>query len=143
MLASILHSKFILQLSNILFSPNTMKSKMKSWVVLVFGLMILILNATASPLNLITCQEAFDQVAIPCKPFLQRTSVTSPSQTCCEGAKLIMKQDNTPELRKGLCFCLRSIAIYLDFDPDRAKQLSPLCKLDVPIPIDPNEGCNL
>ncbi|KAL4653558.1 hypothetical protein ACB092_01G312700 [Castanea dentata] len=110
-----------------------MESKMKSWVVLVFGLMILILNATASPLNLITCQEAFDQ----------HTSVTSPSQTCREGAKLIMKQDNTPELRKGLCFCLRSIAIYLDFDPDRAKQLSPLCKLDVPIPIDPNEDCNL
>ena len=53
-----------------------------------------------------------------------------------------MKQDNAPELRKGLCFCLRSIAIYLKFDPDRAKQLSPLCKLDVPIPIDPNENCN-
>ena len=41
-----------------------MKSKMKSWVVLVFGLMILILNATASPPNFINCQEAFDQVAI-------------------------------------------------------------------------------
>jgi len=58
------------------------------------------------------------------------------------GAQNVLKQAATSEIRKTLCECFKKIGKDMGVKPERAKQISNLCKIDVPVPIDPNVDCS-
>ena len=117
-----------------------MEKKMMRCLALAFGLMILVLNASASPSNDITCQAAVTDL-MPCQPFLVGFGPATPSFTCCEGAQNILNQATTTATRRALCDCFKNAAKAFGINPDRAIQLPQLCKINVPVPLDPNVDC--
>ncbi|KAB1226318.1 hypothetical protein CJ030_MR1G020551 [Morella rubra] len=86
--------------------------KMMGCTVLAFGLMVLVLNATASPSNNITCTDVV-KALLPCKSFLV-----------------------------GLCVCFKDVAKKLGVNLDRARSIPKFCDTNVPVPIDPNVDCS-
>ena len=117
-----------------------MEKKMMGCLALAFGLMILVLNASASPSNDITCQAAITDL-MPCQPFLVGSGPATPSFTCCEGAQNILNQATTTATRRALCECFKNAAKAFGINPDRSKKLPQLCKINVPVPLDPNVDC--
>ena len=71
-----------------------------SCLVLAFGLMIiLVLNARASPLDGITCEEALTQL-ITCNPYFLGFG-PSPSPICCKGVQNVSQQANSTTIRRS------------------------------------------
>ncbi|KAB1221744.1 Non-specific lipid-transfer protein [Morella rubra] len=116
--------------------------KMMGCAVLVFGLMVLVLNATAISPNDITCADAV-KALLPCQSFLVGTGpVTAPpSSDCCQGAQSVLKEANTPETLRALCVCFKDAAKKLGVNPDRAGSIPKFCDMKVPVPIDPDVDC--
>nr|XP_023906000.1 non-specific lipid-transfer protein A-like [Quercus suber] len=118
-----------------------MEKKTMSCLVLAFGLMIiLVVNASASPSDGITCEEALTQL-ITCNPYFLG-SVPSPSPIRCKGVQNVSQQANTTTIRRSLSECLETAAKAFQIIPERLKQLSQLCKVQVPVPLDPTVDCN-
>ena len=119
-----------------------MEKKILSCLVLAFGLIILVLNASASAsaADGITCEEALTQL-ITCQPYFLGFGPT-PSPTCCKGAENVSQQANTTTIRRSLCECFEKAAKAFQIIPERLKQLPQLCKIQVPVPLDPTVDCN-
>ncbi|KAM4080111.1 hypothetical protein ACJW30_09G166100 [Castanea mollissima] len=118
-----------------------MEKKIMSCLVLAFGLMIiLVLNASASGADGITCEEALTQL-ITCQPYSLGFG-TRPIPTCCKGAENVSQQANTTTIRRSLCKCLENAANAFHLIPERLKQLPQLCEINVPVPLDPTVDCN-
>ncbi|XP_030927964.1 non-specific lipid-transfer protein A-like [Quercus lobata] len=118
-----------------------MEKKIMSCSVLAFGLMIiLVLNASATAADGITCEEALTQL-ITCQPYFLGFG-SKPSRTCCKGAENISQQANTTTIRRSLCECFENAAKAFQLIPERLKQLPQLCKIQVPVPLDPTVDCN-
>ena len=112
-----------------------------SCLVLAFGLInILVLNASASPLDGITCEEALTQL-ITCNPYFLGFGQL-PSPICCKGVQNVSQQANTTTIHKSLCECFEIAAKAFQIIPERLKQLPQLCKVEVPVPLDPTVDCN-
>ncbi|CAL1402033.1 unnamed protein product [Linum trigynum] len=88
----------------------------------------------------VTCPSALLQL-LPCLPFLTK-QVPSPSTQCCSNVKLLNDEANTAAIRQQLCKCFKPAAITYRVDPPVAKALPSLCRVNVPVPIDPNIDCN-
>ncbi|KAK4594279.1 hypothetical protein RGQ29_018102 [Quercus rubra] len=118
-----------------------MEKKTMSCLVLAFGLMIiLVLNSSASPSDGITCEEALTQL-ITCNPYFLGIG-PSPSPICCKGVQNVSQQANTTTIRRSLCECFETAAKAFQIIPERLKQLPQLCKVKVPVPLDPTVDCN-
>ncbi|GFP97944.1 non-specific lipid-transfer protein cw18 [Phtheirospermum japonicum] len=89
----------------------------------------------------IRCIDAITKL-MPCQPFLLGTgnSVTVP---CCQGADSLSQlvSSHRDEL-KATCQCLKQAAAAMGVNTARAKQIPQLCKISVPVPIDPNVNCD-
>lgn len=109
--------------------------------VLAFGLMFLVLNASGRPSNDISCQDAVTAL-LPCQSFLVGSGPATPTAACCLGAQNVLKQATTIVVRKTLCECFKKAGTEMGVKPERAKQIPNLCKIDVPVPIDPNVDCS-
>ncbi|XP_059440656.1 non-specific lipid-transfer protein-like [Corylus avellana] len=118
-----------------------MEKKMMGCAVWAFGLMFLVLNASGSPSNDISCKDAITTL-IPCQPFLVGSDPASPTAACCLGAQNVVKQATTPEARKALCECFKKSGKDMGVKPEKVKQIPDLCKIDVPVPIDPDVDCS-
>ena len=117
-----------------------MEKKTLSCLVLAFGLIIiLVINASASPSDGITCEEALTQL-ISCNPYFLGFSQL-PSPICCKGVQNVLQQANTTTIRRSLCECFKNAAKAFEIIPERLKQLPQLCKVEVPVPLDPNVDC--
>ncbi|KAK7856235.1 non-specific lipid-transfer protein ap10 [Quercus suber] len=120
-----------------------MEKKIMSCLVLASGLMIiLVLNASASAADGITCEEALTKLA-PCQPyFLGFPFIPTPGPTCCKGAATVSQQANTTTIRRSLCECFETAANASHIKTERLKQLPHFCKIKVPVPLDPTVKCN-
>jgi hypothetical protein len=112
-----------------------MENKMMGCAVLAFGLMFLVLNASGSPSNDISCREGITTL-LPCQSFLVGFGPASPTAACCLGAQTVTKQllAATPEARKALCECILKYGKDVGAKPEKAKQIRELCKIDGPAP---------
>ena len=120
-----------------------MEKNTMSCLVLASGLMIILVlsaSASASPSNGITCEEALTQL-ITCNPYFLGFG-PSPSPICCEGVQNVSQQANTTTIRRSLCECFENAAKAFQIIPERLKQLPQLCKVEVPVPLDPTLDCN-
>ncbi|CAL1403442.1 unnamed protein product [Linum trigynum] len=88
----------------------------------------------------VTCPGALLQL-LPCLPFLTK-QVASPPAQCCSNVKLLNDEANTAAIRQQLCKCFKPAAITYKVDPAVAKALPGLCRVNVPVPIDPKIDCN-
>ncbi|XP_059435678.1 non-specific lipid-transfer protein AP10-like [Corylus avellana] len=120
-----------------------MEKKMMGCVVLAFGLMFLALNASGRPSNDISCTDAVIDL-LPCQSFLVSYGPALPTDACCQGAQAVLNQATTIEIRKSLCECFKKVGKDMNVNPEKAKQLPSLCKIDTPVPIDidPNMDCS-
>ncbi|XP_059440681.1 non-specific lipid-transfer protein A-like [Corylus avellana] len=118
-----------------------MENKMMGCAVLAFGLMFLVLNASGRPSNDISCMSALISL-LPCQSFLVGSGPASPTAACCLGAQNVLNQATTPESRKVLCECFKKAGKDMGVKPEKAKQIPDLCKIDVPVPIDPDVDCS-
>jgi hypothetical protein len=118
-----------------------MEKRIRGCAVLAFGLMFLVLNASGRPSDDITCKDAVTAL-LPCQSFLVGSGPTTPTAACCVGAQNVLKQAATSEVRKALCECFKKAGKEMGVKPERAKQIPDLCKIDVPVPIDPNVDCS-
>ncbi|KAK7817143.1 hypothetical protein CFP56_043226, partial [Quercus suber] len=55
-----------------------------------------------------------------------------PSPICCKGVQHVSQQANTTTIRRSLSECLETSAKAFQIIPERLKQLSQLCKVQVP-----------
>jgi hypothetical protein len=120
-----------------------MENKMMGCAVLAFGLMFLVLNASGSPWNDLSCNDAIPTLKL-CQPFFVG-SRPSPTGACCVGAQNLMRQmmATTREARRAVCKCVEKYAKDAGFKPEIVKQLPNLCKFDAPAPYnDPNADCS-
>ncbi|KAB1221799.1 Non-specific lipid-transfer protein AP10 [Morella rubra] len=117
--------------------------KMMGCAILAFGLMIIVVTATAPPSQGIACNDALKDLG-PCQSFLVASgpATTPPTSDCCQGAASVMKQATTTDTRKSLCVCFKDAGKNMKVNADRAKSLPKLCNLNVPVPIDPNVNCD-
>jgi hypothetical protein len=125
----------------IYFERELMEKKMMGFVVLAFGLMFFALNASGRPSNDISCTDAIIDL-LPCQPFLVSPGPALPTDACCQGAQTVLQQATTTEVRKSLCECFKNAAKGLGVNPENAKQLPSFCKIQTPVPIDPNIDCS-
>ncbi|CAI0542272.1 unnamed protein product [Linum tenue] len=115
---------------------------MNNTATVAFMLALLIM-ATTSPVSAqapVTCPGALLQL-LPCLPFLTKQVTTPPAQ-CCSNVKLLNDEANTAAIRQQLCKCFKPAAISYHVDPAVAKALPGLCRVSVPVPIDPKIDCN-
>ncbi|CAK8566049.1 unnamed protein product [Lathyrus sativus] len=89
----------------------------------------------------ITCPEALLSL-LPCLPFLQGTGPPTPPSNCCDALGNLNQKANTPQIRKDVCNCLKPAASRFKVNPDRSKQLPPLCNIKLSVPFDPSVDCN-
>jgi hypothetical protein len=120
-----------------------MEKKMMGFAVMAFGLMFLVLNASGRPSDDISCKDAVTAL-LPCQSFLVSSSPLPlpPTAACCVGAQNVFKQAVTSEVRKALCECFKKVGKEMGVKPERAKQIPILCKINVPVTIDPNVDCS-
>ncbi|KAE7995284.1 hypothetical protein FH972_000102 [Carpinus fangiana] len=107
-----------------------MENKMMGCAVLAFGLMFLVLNASGSPSNDISCTDATTDL-LPCQSFLVGAGPASPTAACCLGAQTVAKQllATTPEARKAVCECIHKYGKDVGAKPENGKQILQLCKI--------------
>ena len=118
-----------------------MEKNTMSCLVLALGLMIiLVLSASASPSNGITHEEALKQL-ISYNPYFLGFG-PSPSPICCEGVQNVSQQANTTTIHMSLCECFETATKAFQIIPERLIQLPQLCKVEVPVPLDPTVDCN-
>ena len=112
-----------------------MENKMMGCAILAFGLMFLVLNASGSPSNDISCGDGI-KALLPCQSFLVGTGPASPSAACCLGAQNVNKQllATPPEARKAVCNCILKYGKDVGAMPEKAKEIRELCKIDGPAP---------
>ncbi|KAJ7967750.1 Non-specific lipid-transfer protein [Quillaja saponaria] len=94
----------------------------------------------------ITCNEAIRSLA-PCVPFLEGSGPEQqPTASCCTGAQDFSQKATNPETRRALCDCLKNATASSPAVPnikqERVKNLPQLCKISLPVPLDPNILCN-
>ncbi|XP_058069019.1 non-specific lipid-transfer protein-like [Magnolia sinica] len=89
----------------------------------------------------VSCGDAVNAL-IPCGSFLLGSGAPTPSHECCQSAQSLNKLATTPTSRRALCQCLKQTGPSFGVKPERAKQLPPLCKLKLNIPISPTVDCN-
>ncbi|KAI3456492.1 hypothetical protein Pfo_013155, partial [Paulownia fortunei] len=117
-----------------------MSRKVEYGSIWIVGL--LILAVATNRVSAISCVEAITKL-MPCQPFLLGigSDVTVP---CCQGAESLNQlAGSKPDQLKTMCECFKQAATSMGVDVDRAKQLPQLCKITVPVPIDPNIQCCL
>ncbi|XP_027340851.1 non-specific lipid-transfer protein 1-like [Abrus precatorius] len=113
--------------------------KMMNVFVAVMTLWLMLSTFSTSQTDEITCDEAIPLFK-PCKEYLVGSAEISPQ--CCEGANTVYKRASTTQNRRELCSCLKNAASKYGVKPDKAKQLPKLCKIDLPVPVDPSIDCN-
>jgi hypothetical protein len=79
---------------------------MMGCAVLAFGLTFLVLNASGSPSNALSCNDAIPTLKL-CQPFFVGSSPL-PTGACCVGAQILMRQmmATTREARRAVCKCV-------------------------------------
>ncbi|KAK1317624.1 hypothetical protein QJS10_CPA05g00961 [Acorus calamus] len=88
-----------------------------------------------------SCSDAVTALS-PCGPFLITTGgVSAPTAECCRGAQSLEGMATTVQDRRALCECLKQTGPSFGVDPEKARQLPPLCKLSLNIPISPDVDC--
>jgi hypothetical protein len=112
-----------------------MEKKKMGCAVLAFGLMFLVLNASGSPSNDISCKDAITTL-LPCQLFLVGSGPVSPPLACCLGAHSVTKQllATPPAARKAVCECIKNYGKVVGVKPEKVKQLPDLCKINGPAP---------
>ncbi|KAL6546797.1 hypothetical protein OROMI_022518 [Orobanche minor] len=109
----------------------------------VWSLVLLILVvAPMSRVSAISCMDAITKL-MPCQPFLldRGNGVTVP---CCQGAESLSQMvGSKPDELKTTCQCFKQAAAAMGVNVTRAQQLPQLCKISVPVPIDPNINCSV
>ncbi|KAE7995285.1 hypothetical protein FH972_000103 [Carpinus fangiana] len=106
-----------------------MENKMMGCAVLAFGLMFLVLNASGSPSNDISCRDAITDL-LPCKSFLVGSGPASPTAACCLGAETATKQllATTTETRKAVCECIHKWGRDVGANPENGNKIREFCK---------------
>ncbi|CAK9181701.1 unnamed protein product [Ilex paraguariensis] len=107
--------------------------------VCILGLVV-VLGVIAGPVNAIPCQNALVKL-LPCEPFLVG-SAESVSVPCCQSVEALNQIATSKPERQSLCECFKKAAPAMGVKVDRAKELPDLCKVQVPVAIDPNINCN-
>ncbi|RWR71828.1 non-specific lipid-transfer-like protein [Cinnamomum micranthum f. kanehirae] len=105
------------------------------WMVMM--VVMLVVTATEA----VSCGDAVSAL-IPCGSFLIGSGPPKPSAECCQSAQTLNKMAATLATRRALCQCLKQTGPSFGVKPERAKQLPPLCKLKLNIPVSPNVDCN-
>ncbi|KAG8385772.1 hypothetical protein BUALT_Bualt03G0080000 [Buddleja alternifolia] len=106
----------------------------------VVGLvLVLALILYSAPAQAISCTQAL-QYLMPCQPFL--LGISDISSPCCLGAQALAQATTSQADRKSVCQCLKQVASSVNVNQDKAKQLPQLCKIDVPVAIQPNVDCD-
>ncbi|GKV14932.1 hypothetical protein SLEP1_g25733 [Rubroshorea leprosula] len=112
-----------------------------SWFLWILGLGIILAMVGSRCVHAtITCSEAISTLAT-CVPFLTGAS-PSPSAPCCEGVSKLNDEASTTKDRQVLCNCLKATAPSVGVNPERARELAPMCSVNTPVPIDPDTNCN-
>ncbi|KAF8414167.1 hypothetical protein HHK36_002166 [Tetracentron sinense] len=114
---------------------------MKKMVYSMEVMSLVLLALIVSPVNGVSCGDAVS-VLIPCGSFLLGDDEPKPSDQCCSSAQSLNKMAETRASRRALCECLKQTGPSFGVNPERAKQLLPLCKLKLNIPISPDVDCN-
>ncbi|XP_011096024.1 probable non-specific lipid-transfer protein 3 [Sesamum indicum] len=116
-----------------------MSKKLEFSAVWVVGLLVLAVGT--SQVSAISCLDAITRL-MPCQSYLLGFS-SSVSVQCCQGAASLNQLVGSDRGQlKPLCQCLKQTAVSIGVNVDRAKQLPQLCKITVPVPIDPNVNCD-
>ncbi|KAI3456490.1 hypothetical protein Pfo_013153 [Paulownia fortunei] len=105
------------------------------------GLLVLALISCSppGPAKAMSCTQALEYL-MPCQPFLMGIGeITSP---CCLGAQALAQATASPADRKSVCQCLKQVAVTVNVNQDKAKQLPQLCKIDFPVPVQPDINCD-
>ncbi|KAL7130340.1 hypothetical protein ABFS83_13G127100 [Erythranthe nasuta] len=88
----------------------------------------------------VLCTQALEYL-MPCQPFLM--GVGDITTACCLGAQALSHATSaSPADTKSVCQCLKQVASSVDVNQDKAKQLPQLCKISVPVPIQPDVNCD-
>lgn len=95
---------------------------------------------SGSSVRALTCPQAVATLS-PCLAFLQGKG-SNPSAPCCLGARNLNNMASTTEIRRQVCGCLKEAVISFGIDISRAKAIPEVCKIPVPVPIDPSVDCN-
>ncbi|KAJ9176656.1 hypothetical protein P3X46_011942, partial [Hevea brasiliensis] len=88
----------------------------------------------------ITCTQAITTLQ-PCLPFLLGTA-PSPVPFCCSGIQTLVREATTTAIRRQLCQCIKTAAESAGVIPGNAQKLPGLCKVNFPVPTDPNVDCS-
>lgn len=105
------------------------------WIAVLVVAVVVTATAGAS------CGDAVSALT-PCGSFLIGSGPPKPSAECCQSASGLNKMAATLASRRALCQCLKQTGPSFGVKPERAKQLPPLCKLKLNIPISPTVDCN-
>ncbi|KAF3325901.1 non-specific lipid-transfer protein 1-like isoform X1 [Carex littledalei] len=90
----------------------------------------------------VSCGDAVNSL-IPCGPFLIGAGQAQPGERCCQSAQELKRMATTTATRRSLCRCLEQAGPSFGVNPEQARKLLSLCKLDLNIPISATYNCNL
>ncbi|KAI3503334.1 hypothetical protein L1887_31774 [Cichorium endivia] len=76
----------------------------------------------------------------PCVGYLQ--SGGTPTGACCNGAKRLVAATQSQVDRRTACNCAKRAAAQFRVRPDMASSLPGRCRINSPVPINPNVNCN-
>ncbi|GAB4827293.1 hypothetical protein Ancab_034182 [Ancistrocladus abbreviatus] len=111
-----------------------------SWTVGQFMLITMII-LVAKTVSAVTCQEVISAMA-PCSGYLKGKDPPPPSEACCSSCRNLLQQSQTKEERRALCQCLKETGPKVGVVPERIKQLTEHCKLQLPFPTTPEFDCD-
>ncbi|CAJ2627963.1 unnamed protein product [Trifolium pratense] len=106
---------------------------------MVLGMLVTIMDA--SQIDDVSSQEVLLSL-LPCLPFLQGTSPTTPPSNCCAGANNLNQKVTTTQIRMDICNCLKPAASRFGVHSKRSKQLPQLYNIGLSVSFDPSIDCN-
>ncbi|KAJ3693319.1 hypothetical protein LUZ60_008799 [Juncus effusus] len=124
-------------------SPRNFPTSIIFTALLTLSLLTTHIPVSADDSSSFSCSNAVNAL-VPCGTFLLGAGqADQPDQRCCQSAQTLKSMAVTVDMRKSLCKCLEQSGPSFGVQPERAKTLPKLCKLDLNIPISPNYNCDL
>ncbi|KAG9455108.1 hypothetical protein H6P81_008012 [Aristolochia fimbriata] len=114
---------------------------MEKKVVCSLWVMFLVVGAVMGPAEAMSCSDAVSAM-VPCGSFLLGSSGARPSPQCCQSALALQKKTPTRAGLRDLCLCFKQTGPSFGVQPEKAKLLPQLCKLNLNMPISPDIDCN-
>ncbi|XP_020205399.1 non-specific lipid-transfer protein D, cotyledon-specific isoform [Cajanus cajan] len=101
--------------------------------VMAYGLAVTTLTASEGRSE---C-SGYEPLTFQCGSYLiSRDPMSTPSDYCCDGARVGFQLANTPKAIKNLCTCFVKLIPYVHLQPQKIVQLPKACNITLPFDIE-------